>query len=60
MEANTETTEYVPGVHCPNCEGWGYTRATAADLRPSRETGKLVTVYQGSGCPTCRGTGLLS
>lgn len=43
-------SEGVPN-RCPTCNGKGYTKNTATVFSKGR------TLKQGSGCPTCKGTG---
>lgn len=56
-------------VICPECKGFGYTRATAPDIRKMKKDGKEILAYVvdtslafwrprlGSGCPRCLGVG---
>lgn len=50
-------------VICKTCNGRGYTNATRTEMetyvegKGKRKRKKLRTVAQGSGCPTCKGTG---
>ena len=49
----------ITGRHpdeCPECNGLGYTEETRNVMKHTSER-KLRTVFQGSGCPACGGTG---
>lgn len=45
---------------CPDCKGSGQTEATATVMTRHKQSPQMRTKHLGSGCPKCRGTGVLA
>lgn len=45
---------------CPDCKGSGHTEATRPIMQEHADAPKLRTVALGSGCPRCKGLGVLA
>lgn len=45
---------------CPDCKGSGHTEETKPELSLHKTKPRVRTVRLGSGCPRCRGTGVIA